>query len=170
MMKKNLKLKNPEARSQDSGENDANFANLRGVAVFGFRVFNVRLEESVLSVGRVGRVWERLGRSWRGTRGVPRLVLTAYRRFADIWGVLGIFGDICSKWHGGGGGWDAAKARMEDGGWQGRGARKGGRRSCRLKGNSQGSFRSDWKLEKASWGSGTMGWVNVSQVIPRISR
>src|SRR5581483_5401265 len=52
-------------------------------------------------VRRIGWVWEGLGRSWRGTRGVPRTILTAHRRFAGIWGVLGIFGDICSKWHGG---------------------------------------------------------------------
>ncbi len=42
-----------------------------------------------------------LGRSWRGARGVPRTILAGHRRFAGIWGVLGIFGDICSKWHGG---------------------------------------------------------------------
>src|SRR5581483_3045482 len=100
MMMKKLKLKNPGARSRDSGENEA---NPRGAAVFGFRVFNVRLEESVLSVGCVGRVWERLDRSWKGARGVSHPVSTAQLRFADIWGVLGTFGDICSKWHGGGG-------------------------------------------------------------------
>ncbi len=60
-------------------------------------------------VRRIGCVWERLGRSWRGTCRVPRTILAGHRRFAGIWGVLGIFGDICSKWA-----WGAPPAGAED--------------------------------------------------------
>ncbi len=70
-----------------------------------FRLVIVRCSAGKNGSGRVRCIdgsWA-LGRKWRGACGVPRTILTAHGRFAGIWGVLGVFGDICSKWHGEGG-------------------------------------------------------------------
>src|SRR5581483_1706115 len=60
--------------------------------VFSLQVFGVRSGKTDLTVPRIGGV---LG-GWGGS--CCRAILAGHRRFAGIWGVLGIFGDICSKW------------------------------------------------------------------------
>src|SRR5581483_9413735 len=69
-----------------------------------------------------------------------------------------------------------ARSQVRTVGWRGvlrrvlwRRPRSTGNWNRRLRGNSEGSFRSDWKLEMGVCGWGAAGWENAFRVIPDIS-